>query len=168
MSQSDSRSQGGNRGAVEVFTFVTQNQENGEWGKNAAMTGGGTYADQVKKAIPTPHVSAIAKGEMQKRRVLLVRAIGMEGEVMGDLTEKKMVEKANLALEMMGTLAKEKPDKAKFVGASRMNGTGGVLYEMNEEGAAEWLRKAKVMELFVAKMGSMIEFKAQTYEIIVD
>jgi len=40
-------------GAAEAFTFVTQNQENGEWGKNAATTGGGTYADQVKKAIPT-------------------------------------------------------------------------------------------------------------------
>ena len=97
-----------------------------------------------------------------------MRAIGMEGEVMGDLTEKQMVEKANLALEIMGTLAEEKPDKVKFVGASRMNGTGGVLYEMNEEGAAEWLRKVKVMELFMAKMGSMIDFRAQTYEIIVD
>ena len=48
------------------------------------------------------------------------------------------------------------------MGVSKLNGTGGVMYEMDMEEAAEWLKGGDVMKAFIAKMGSMTDYRAQT------
>jgi len=139
--------------------------------KSPAPMGEGTYADRVRRntAPPPPiHAVVIARGEMQKRRVQLVKAAGLEGDGMAELTEKQLVEKANVALDLMGLQAEDKPKGTRFVGVSKLNGAGGVMYEMDSEGAAEWLKGGDVMKAFIAKMGSTADYRAQTYEVVVD
>jgi hypothetical protein len=128
-----------------------------------------TYADMVKKAVPPIHADTITRGEMQKRRVRLVKAAGLETDGMADLTEKQLVEKANVALELMEVQAESRPDGTRFVGATKLRGiAGGALYELNSEEAATWLKEDEVMKAFTAKMGSTADYKAQTYEVMVD
>jgi hypothetical protein len=105
---------------------------------------------------------------MQKRQVRLVKAAGLEGDGMAELTEKQLVEKANVALDLMGLQAEDKLTGTRFVGVSKLNGTGGVMYEMDSEEAAKWLKGGDVMKAFIAKMGSTADYRAQTYEVVVD
>ncbi|KAF8227499.1 hypothetical protein L208DRAFT_1379717 [Tricholoma matsutake] len=105
---------------------------------------------------------------MQKQQVRLVKAAGLEGDGMAELTEKQLVEKANVALDLMGLQAEDKPEGTWFMGVSKLNGVGGVMYEMDSEEAAEWLKGGEVMKAFIAKMGSTADYRAQTYEVVVD
>jgi len=100
----------------------------------------------------------------------MVRAEGMEGEGMMELTEKQLVEKANLAIGLMDGQMEDKPKEATFVGASKLGEAGvrGILYEMNSEEVMEWLKRAETMREFTGKMGLTVGYKAQTYKVVVD
>jgi len=87
---------------------------------------------------------------------------------MAELTEKQLVEKANMALDLMGLQAEDKPEGTRFVGVNKLNGAGGVMYEMNLEEVAEWLKGGDVMKVFIGKMRSTVDYKVQTYEVVVD
>jgi hypothetical protein len=51
---------------------------------------------------------------------------------------------------------------------SKLNGAGGVMYEMDSEETAEWLTSGDVMKAFIAKMGSTADYRTQTYKVVVD
>ncbi|KAF8237866.1 hypothetical protein L208DRAFT_1375393 [Tricholoma matsutake] len=95
------------------------------------------------------HVVVMARGEMQKRWVQLVKAAGLERDGMAELTE---------ATDLMGLQAEDKPEGTQFVGVSKLNGAGGVMSEMYLEGAAEWLKGGDVIKVY----------RAQTYEVVMD
>ena len=134
----------------------------------AAHTRPTTYADRAKKTIPAVHATVVAKAELQKRKIRLIKAAELEGEGLGDLTEKQWVEKANMALELMDVQEEEKPNGTCFVGVSKEREEKGVIFEMNSGEAARWIRDRKVMAAFLVKMGSTVDFKAQTYEVVMD
>ena len=98
----------------------------------------------------------------------MVKAVGLEGDGIAELTEKQLVKKANVALDLMGLQAEDKPEGTRFVGVSKLNGAGGVMYEMDSEEVAEWLKGGDVMKAFIAKMGSTADYRAQMYEVVVD
>lgn len=118
--------------------------------------------------VPSTHITAVARAQTQKKRIRLVKATGMEGERMGELLEKQLVEKANLALGLMEGGEERRPTEVKFVGANKERSTGGVIYELNLEEVAGWLREKETMVDFLLKMGSTADFKDQTYEVVVD
>ncbi|KAF8806929.1 hypothetical protein BYT27DRAFT_7100428, partial [Phlegmacium glaucopus] len=129
-----------------------------------------TYAERTRRFIPTPHAQVVAKAELQKRRVQMTRAAGMEGDRTNELSKKQLVEKANMAIELMDIPASTKPEEARFVGANKMNGqaSGDIIYEMNLSVAAEWIKEKEVMTLFIGEMGSTVDFRAQTFEVVFD
>ena len=59
------------------------------------------------------------------------KAAGFEGDGKVEPTEKQLVEKANVALDLMGLQAEDKPSGTRFVGVSMRNGAGVVMYEMD-------------------------------------
>ena len=78
------------------------------------------------------------------------------------------MEKANLALGMMSVGEECRPMMVKFVGASKERGLGGVRYKMTTVEAATWLKEKPIMTAFLAKMGSMTNYKEQTFEVVID
>lgn len=142
-----------------------ETQDAGGGGRNVIPS---SYADSLKKKIPVMHAMVVAKAELQKRKIRLIKATGMEGEGLGDLTEKQWVEKANMALALMEDQEGNKPVKVYFVGVSKEREGKGVIFEMNSVEAAGWLKDKQVMKSFLAKMGSTVDFKGQTYEVVVD
>ena len=127
-----------------------------------------SYADRVKKCVPAVHAAAVAKAELQKRKIRLIKAVGLTGDGVGDLTEKQWVEKANLALSLMEGHWENKPEVVNFAGVNKERGGGGVIFEMNTGEAAGWLKDKRVMSAFLAKMGSTVDYKMHTYEVVVD
>ena len=126
------------------------------------------YADRAKKPIPAVHATMVVKAKLQKRKIRLIKAAELEGEGLEDLREKQWVEKANMALELMVAQEEEKPNGTCFVGVSKEREKKGVIFKMNSGEVAGWIRDRKVMAAFLAKMGSTVDFKAHTYEVVMD
>ena len=139
-------------------------REGGEGGR------GDSYAGSVKKKAPIPaaHAMAVARAELQKKRIRLIKATGMGGDGLGDLTEKQWVEKANMALTLMEGQEENRPEGVNFVGVSKEKENMGVIFELNTIEVAVWMKDKRVMTAFLAKMGLMVDFKMQTYEVVVD
>ena len=92
----------------------------------------------------------------------------MVGDGTNDLTEKQLVGKANLALGMMMEGEDSRPEGAKFVGANKERGLGRVSYELNTEEVAMWLKVKATMLNFLSNMGSTMDFKEQSYKVVMD
>ena len=122
------------------------------------------YASRVKKGIPPTHSLVVARVETQKKKIRLIKATGMVGEGLLELTEKQLVEKANLVLGMMIEGEESRPAMAKFVGASKERGLRG----MTTVEAANWLKEKINMTDFLANMGSTTDYKEQTFEVVID
>ncbi|KAF8804566.1 hypothetical protein BYT27DRAFT_7213740 [Phlegmacium glaucopus] len=100
-----------------------------------------TYASRAKRVIPTSHANVVAKVELQKRKIRLAKADGMAGEDIYAMSEKELVEKANITIKLMVECDIEKPEGA---------------------------RGKEAMRQFIGKMGSTMDHKAQTYEVVID
>ena len=111
-----------------------------------------TYTDRVKNKVPPTHATAVVRVENQKRKIRLIKAMGMTGEGTNNMTEKQLVEKANMTLGLMVAGKENRPVGAKFVGANKERGLGGVSYEMNTEEAAGWLKEKTMMADFLSNM----------------
>ena len=159
------------RVAVEGVTMSLANNvfvlgRNGQLG--AEREDMATYTDSVRRRVPTAHAAAVARAELQKRKFRLIKASGMVGAGMDALTEKQLVEKANMALALMEEVGEGKPNDVKVVGANKDRGEGGVTFEMNSGEAVGWLKGKDVMGEFLVKMGSTADFKEQLYEVVLD
>ncbi|KAL4253648.1 hypothetical protein AB1N83_014462 [Pleurotus pulmonarius] len=113
-----------------------------------------TYA-QVTKAVTTAQPSveqaaAIARQEFRSRQVIVRVKDGFTENGVKGLTEKEIVEKANMALEMMGTEAGEPPDGTRFLGAKR-NPNGSCTLVMSTIEARRWLQETGVLDAFMAR-----------------
>lgn len=144
--------------AVEEVTTSLGNagsnqQQEGPYDDEGGGRATDSYTDKVKKRVPAVHAAAVARAELQKRKIRLVKATGMTGDGVGDLTEKQWVEKANLALSLMEGQCEDKTDEVSFAGVNKERGGGGVIFEMNTGEAAGWLKDKQVMAAFQAKMG---------------
>lgn len=133
------------KGAVDAVvsapTRVEPDCNAGNQLEDAAPEDCGSYAaDRVKSGIPVIHAAAVAKAELQKRKIRLVKATGMEGVGLSELTEKELVEKANIALAMMENVGEVMPDGIRFAGAFKEREAGGVTFELNSSEAGVWLK----------------------------
>lgn len=71
--------------------------------------------------------------------------------VANGLTDRELVEKANLALDGMGLMASDKLTGTKFVAAKKLR-NGGMVLKMDSELAADWLKKKDVRGLIHRKL----------------
>ena len=125
-----------------------------------------TYTDRVKKKVPPTHAVVVARAETQKRKIRLITAMGIVGDGTRELTEKQLVEKANIALGLMMREGEDsRPIGTKFVGANKERGFGGVMYELN---MMEAVVEKATMSDFLKNMGSTTDFKEQMYEVVMD
>ena len=126
------------------------------------------YASRVKKGIPSAHNVAVARAESQKKKIRLTKTLGMGGEGLSELTEKQLVEKANLAMGMMTVGEEGRLSIVKFVGESKERGLRGVTYELTTVEVATWLKEKPIMTAFLVKMGSITDYKEQTFKVVID
>ena len=148
---------------------VSQRQEAQDGDGGTKGNSPDSYADRTRRTIPAMHATAVAKAELQKRKIRLIKAAGLaDGDGMGELTERQWVEKANAALGLLVGHEDNKLADVLFVGVSKEREGRGVIFEMNSGEAARWLKDKQVMEEFLVKMGPVVDFKVQTYEVVID
>lgn len=127
---------------------------------------GQSYADAIKKFVPAAppgHTTVLAKSAIASRQILIDKAPGSDTNSMLKLTERELVEKANIAHDRI--MAFEKPDGLNFVGANRLR-NGGVVFLLNTERAADWIKENT--RDFLDGLGGEFIFKNRTYNIIAE
>jgi hypothetical protein len=86
---------------------------------------------------------------------------------MNVLTEKEMVRKVIVALDLMGMASSDAPEGTTFVGARKLR-KGGVILQMNSEAVAEWIKQEAVMKMFLKKMGGACIAKTQLLNVVAE
>jgi hypothetical protein len=77
------------------------------------------------------------------------------------------VEKATLALDLMGITASDAPEEVKFLCAQVLR-SGAVLYQIPSPAAAEWLRKEDLMAAFLEKLGGTSVYRNRLVNTVVE
>ena len=154
--------------AAERMAEVSHSTQSAAPPPSSPMPGGGerlSYAEVIlRNRLPIKQVSTLARQEVQARQVLIdvkANAGGLEE----DSSEKVLVTKANVTLEMMSREGTVPPDGSRFVSVRKLR-HGGLLYEMNSGDAAKWLLRDANMRAFKAKFGPEIEFRARQYTVV--
>ncbi|KAF5383104.1 hypothetical protein D9615_004832 [Tricholomella constricta] len=130
------------------------------------------YADMVRPeagttAAEAEHREVMGRGETRDKQVLVDgKGDGSNGAIAG-LTEKLLIEKAKMTLDLMGIGGLDAPRGIDFVAVRKLR-NGGALYEMNSTEAAAWLREENVKKLFVEKFGADVEMKDRSYPLLVE
>jgi hypothetical protein len=128
-----------------------------------------SYAAAVRAIVPIPleHAASIIKGDIFDRQIIVAQDPSAQGDVLAMLTEKELVEKAKITLDLMGMAAADRPDDLAFVGARRTQ-AGSILYQLNSAEAAKYMRNADVMREFLNHFGVMSVMRARTFQVIVE
>ncbi|KAJ6481018.1 hypothetical protein C8R45DRAFT_831683, partial [Mycena sanguinolenta] len=88
---------------------------------------------------------------------------------LANLTEKELVQKANLAWDIAVTELGDStaPANALFVGARRVR-SGAIVLHLNTPAAAEWIRVPRRIAAFLAGMGGTSIYRPRSFSCVVE
>ena len=112
------------------------------------------------------HATAQARGEEAERQIILSSTNKKGSEVAAGLrTETELLTKADMTLKLMLEDGEVPPTLVEFVGAFKTR-TGAVIYTLNTEKAAKWIRSPDILRLFKEKFGGVAEARAKLFNVI--
>src|SRR5882724_6646035 len=77
------------------------------------------------------------------QQILIDKSPDVPANLLSNLDENKLVEKANAALSKMSTQSERPPTETRIIRAKKLQ-NGGIVYELNSPESATWLRKEKI------------------------
>ncbi|KAH6910036.1 hypothetical protein BKA70DRAFT_1469505 [Coprinopsis sp. MPI-PUGE-AT-0042] len=147
------------KGAVEAVE---------EAGKANAAGKGGSYAQVAAKGRKEDGGSTRRDREIAARLERKERQVLVDGLTNGDgastLSERELVSKANIALDLMKAEENGLPEGARFVAAMKKK-DGAVVYEMDNAAASAWLAKRGNGEALAANFGGEVKVKGQGFKL---
>lgn len=127
-----------------------------------------TYASAIQQQqIPPTHESVIARGEQSAKQIMIRKNPDTTDNVLGSLTEKELVTKANTTLDLMGAEACDMPPGTAFVGARKLR-NGDILYQLNTNDAKTWLTQTDTQKAFIANYGGTSNIQSKLYYVIAE
>jgi uncharacterized protein YoxC len=79
-----------------------------------------TYVSIMQQQIPMAHASAITRGDIIDKQVLIQKDKYATDNMLKPLSEKDLVVKANTTLDLMGIEAEDKPLGTAFIGVKKL------------------------------------------------
>ena len=123
-----------------------------------------TYADAARQKLPS---MAAAKCLMQTKTIKIIPPRNDPTASFKHLEENILIEKANIALELIRNLDTTLPEDAEFISA-RKTSQGHILYEVDSVETAEWLRSPEGSKVFISKFGSDVSLAAKPFPVLVE
>ena len=132
-----------------------------------------TYRGAMKRALapPQPIPPAmvttttldirVRTREGVKQRQVLVNATELGAQILGDLDNPGLANKANKALNTLDTETRH-----TVVSARRLNNEG-VLFELDSEEAATWINEAQHQIQFTAALGPNVRIKTRLFPLVI-
>jgi len=166
------KKQGEGRGKEDVEKIIEKAVQSATKPSYAQILGNGSDPRTASKDLQIKNDTK-ARTQLQQRQIILDGDEATK-EQAGKLTPKELILKANLALEKLdGDMAdvlhednNERPDDAKFV-AARILKNGGILFEMESENGAEWLKNTEITKNFEKCFPGNVSIKGKTYQVVV-
>ena len=121
-----------------------------------------TYADATRLSAPPP---AVARCLSQARTIRLSPPPGDSSLV--DLSEEVLVKKANLALDRIRPATPGLPSGAEFISA-RKSAQGHILYLVNLDETATWLKSQEGMRAFTSNFGAEVSLSTKPFPVLVE
>ncbi|SJL15510.1 uncharacterized protein ARMOST_19010 [Armillaria ostoyae] len=133
-----------------------------------------SYANVTAKANPFTgdprHSDVIAKAKLANRRVIVKPTTEDAMAAMARRSEKELVKEVNDALSIATTITGDTlhmvPDGISVVGARKL-ANGGVIYTLNSDKAATWLREPVALENIAQAVGEETSVSLQLNNVIV-
>jgi hypothetical protein len=151
---------------ADKLTADAVRRAQGERGNVAGETGALSFAQAVASA-PARHVDAVARIALIRRQVVLGRADDEGADPFKDSSEKDIVAKAHMAVELMAKDGLERAASIKFLHARKIGRGGAILVTTTEEDAA-WLRQEGTMSMFAEKMGGAVSARADLCMLVAE
>lgn len=127
-----------------------------------------TYATITQQQDPPAHtVSVITRGEITNKQILIQKDPNTTNNTLESLSEKDLVAKANMTLDLMGIEAADKPPGTTFVGAKKLR-NGNVLYQLNSKDAADWMKELEVQTAFMVNYGGTANIWNKLFYVIAE
>lgn len=98
-----------------------------------------SYAAVTRTHLPSTHATNITKNNDKRRQFTILPATSESDMGLTELTELEIVAKLTLAYETMTVGKEAAPSEIRFSGVRRMR-KGGIVFELNSDAAADWLR----------------------------
>jgi len=111
-----------------------------------------SYAAITQQHVPITHLTVITRGETNNKQILIQKDVNANSNNLDSLTEKDLVVKANMALDLMGIEAANQPNNTKFIGAKKLQNSN-VLYQLDTVEAAKWMKQPEVQKAFMEWYG---------------
>ena len=110
-----------------------------------------TYAAATQQHIHPDCTTIIAKGQNMAKQILIQKDQNITDNALESLTEKDLVMKANMVLNLMGYEGLNRPYQTMFIRVKKLR-NGSVTYQLNLEEAAVWLQSPDVQKSFMAHL----------------
>jgi hypothetical protein len=151
---------------VEAFkaeSTILRSRQN----ERAIDEGGPVSFAQAVASTPERHTDAVARVALVSRQVVVERMDGEGAESWLGLTEKEIVMKAQMAVDLLAKDGAAEAATVKFLHA-RKTARGGAILTTETEEAARWLRTEVVMDQFAGKLGGTLRARADLCMLIAE
>jgi hypothetical protein len=125
-----------------------------------------TFA-QIVAQTPAKHVDAVARVAMINRQVVIEGPGEGGGMSLTELSEKEILTKAQLAVEMLANEGMKEAEGIQFIHV-RKTARGGAILATRTEEAASWLKQEDVIGQFAEKMGGTLHVRADLCMLIAE
>jgi hypothetical protein len=125
-----------------------------------------TYATIIRDAPPHASPTLLARADARDRQILITTAGSTS---LSDMSEKELVAKANMTINLMGMASADRPDPEHdmFVSAQKLQ-RGDILYVIRTGQGAAWLRRVGVREAFISNFGSPVLIQKRVHRLVIE
>lgn len=125
-----------------------------------------SYARATQHGLPQSHALIISQAEVKTQQILIDKDTATDHYPMACLSEKEIIMKATLAIQLMGDNATDRPSSFRFLGAKKLQRGAAILVLATEEAAA-WLKQDAKMSKFMEYLGGSAScFRLQNFPVL--
>ena len=121
----------------------------------------------AQAATNSEHTDIITRGFNADKQLLIFTDKTLPNTDPTDLTEKDLVTKANMALELMDDIPTNKPEIISFITAKKLCNRN-VLFQSNSTQATAWLRNPDIQKEFLLTYSSNANICNKLHHVIAE
>jgi hypothetical protein len=124
------------------------------------------YAQATKTNLPMQHAPIIDQTAIKARQILIDKETETGHYPMAFLTEKEIIAKAKMAIDLMGKEADDRPEGFKFLGTKKLK-RGTAILILSKEEDAKWIKQKDKMDSFMSHLGMNTScYQLRTYPVL--
>lgn len=124
-----------------------------------------TYTAITKRHLPEAHTTVLARNNEKRRQFTIESAeLGVDAD---KLSKEEMVTKLKEAFDKMMVGKMLAPQDIWFLGVRRMK-KGGIIFNLNSDAAADWLRCEDIRRDFASQFGSTSTIQGYQFRVLVE